>query len=268
MERYLEDAYSVLPPAARGKLRTRGFDTAKEAAWICPTCGVQQGVYSRFINRWMRRPCPCECEREHTRQLQEMHNERRVVMAHRTYGWLGPQYSTMSLSLKSFDDFDVYRQPDAFALAQSFAANPRGTLILHGTYGTGKTHLLTSICQALRDRVIESRFCSAPKLFRALQEAMNSDDPAVHDRYQKIITQATNTPLLVLDDIDKAGWTKWREERYWEIINDRVDAELPIAISTNRLDDLQEFVGGAVASRLKVGQIAVQMVGTDYRAEL
>lgn len=268
MERFQEDAYNVMPPVTRGKFRMRGFATPEEAAWSCSTCGLQQGHYSPSIGRWMRRPCPCEMKREQLRKSEEMANEQRVVMTHRTYKWLGPQYSDMPMALKSFDDFDVYRQPDAFAIAQSFAANPHGTLVLHGTYGTGKSHLLASLCQALRGRLIESRYTSAPKLFRALAEAMNSDDPEVHDRYPKIIAQATRAPLLVIDDIDAAKTTDWREERYWEIIDDRVNAGLPIAISTNRLKDLASFVGGKVASRLSVGQIAVEMVGEDYRAEL
>ena len=47
-----------------------------------------------------------------------------------------------------------------------------------------------------------------------------------------------------------------------------MNAELPTAISTNRIDELADDVGSAVCSRLKVGQIAVEMRGADDREEM
>jgi DNA replication protein DnaC len=76
------------------------------------------------------------------------------------------------------------------------------------------------------------------------------------------------TNLLVIYDLDKAKHSEFREEIYFEIIDERVKAGRPIAISTNRLDAIEDYVGGAVCSRLKIGQIPVEMRGVDYRENM
>jgi hypothetical protein len=83
----------------------------------------------------------------------------------------------------------------------------------------------------------------------------------VNEENQALLDRCVNTPLLVIDDIDKAKHTDAREEVYFTIIDARTNAALPTAISTNRIEDLADYVGGAVCSRLKVGQIAVEMTG-------
>jgi DNA replication protein DnaC len=72
----------------------------------------------------------------------------------------------------------------------------------------------------------------------------------------------------VIDDVEKAKHSEFTEEVYFEIVDERTKAGRPIAISTNRLGDLEQYVGGAVCSRLSIGQIAVEMMGADYRLEL
>jgi DNA replication protein len=108
-----------------------------------------------------------------------------------------------------------------------------------------------------------SLFTTAPELFAAIQQYI-----ACNDDYYKLVERAARTQLLVIDDIDKAKHTDFREEIYFAIIDKRVNRGLPTAISTNRLDELANFVGGAVASRFQVGQIAIAMNGADYRKEL
>ena len=53
----------------------------------------------------------------------------------------------------------------------------------------------------------------------------------------------------MIDDIDKAKHNDFREEIYFSSIDARTNAELPTAISTNRIDDIADYVGGVVCSR-------------------
>jgi DNA replication protein DnaC len=136
---------------------------------------------------------------------------------------------------------------------------------LYGSFGTGKTHLLAAVCNAilLYAPPITSLFTTAPKLFNAIQERIQE-----REGYWGLIERAIATPLLVIDDIDKAKYSQFREEIYFAILDERVKARLPTAISTNRLSALTEYVGGSVCSRLKVGQVAAEMIGDDYREEM
>lgn len=179
------------------------------------------------------------------------------------FNWLGGRWYDTELRQTRFETFDVSRQQVAYEAAQMFVKMPEGTFILYGPYGTGKTHLLASICNALLEKERASKFCTAPNLFAAIQDRMNT-----HDDYNELLDKAVRADLLIIDDVDKARWSEFREEIYFDIIDGRVKRKRPIALSTNKLDELGNYVGGACLSRLSIKQMAVEMTGSDYRKEM
>jgi len=218
----------------------------------------------RDVTYFTHRKCACQLAEEKRMEQEKRRQERLEYAANQTYNWLGSRWSETPLRKKTFENFRAEQQPDAYDMARDFAASPHGTFILHGTYGTGKTHLLAAICnEALFTHDMQSLFTTSTKLFAAIQQKIGNRE----DHYA-LVERAVKTPMLILDDIDKAKWSEFREEIYFAIIDERVKRELPIALSTNRLDELDSFVGGAVFSRLKIGQVAIAMVGRDYRAGL
>jgi DNA replication protein DnaC len=250
------------------RLNTDAFDIPStdeaSATWECPTCGPispERRVASggkRIL--YYKRMCNCvwkqqQAQYESARRREAM--ERRIAA---TFGGMVAGSYVYPYRKRTFNTFDESRQPEAFAIAQAFAEEPQGTLILYGPYGTGKTHLLAAICNTLIDKDIGCFFLKAPDLFDMLQTYMNK-----HWDYQDVIDRAIQTPLLVLDDIDKIAPSAWQQQKLYSIIDKRADSERPIALSTNLLDQLDTFVGGACASRLSIRQIAVEMSGQDYR---
>jgi DNA replication protein DnaC len=254
----LEKIGSILPRA----LADIGTDQPPEEPWTCPQCGIIQPLQLP-TGRYIRRSCACE--RAARRQI--LLREQRIAWMSQqvfdTYGWLGERFSDMPLQAKTFDTFQAHRQQEAYDKAREFALTIEGSLVLHGSYGTGKTHLLAAICNELRTAERASRFTTAPKLFKAMQSAMEH-----HEDTYLIMRKAIMTPLLVLDDVDKAKPSEFREETYYEIIDERTKHGRPIAISTNKLTELSHYIGGAACSRLSIGQIAVEMTGDDFRMEM
>ena len=153
----------------------------------------------------------------------------------------------------------------AYDTACEFAHQPYGTLVLHGTFGTGKTHLLAAICNAAlqKSKPTSSLFATSANLFAAIQYRIGPGRS-----HLPLLQKAICAQLLVLDDINETKWTEKREEMYFAIIDGRTKRELPTAISTNKLEKLADYVGGAVASRLKMYRTEVEMIGADYREEL
>lgn len=259
---------NFLPESLRARYQSLPT-SPEEAEYVCEACG--NAVEPRTVRygeetRYSRAKCPCRVAEEKRVEQEKIRAEILDAQSRHTYSWLGSRWSDAALRTKSFESFDHSKQEKAYEAARMFANHPCGTLVLHGTYGTGKTHLLAAVCnKALynRPKPIYSLFTTSPKLFAAIQERIQRNE-----EYFPLIDRAIQTPLLVLDDIDKAKWSEFREEIYFAIIDERVKAERPIAISTNRLQDLASFVGGAVCSRLKIGQIEVEMTGDDYREEL
>jgi DNA replication protein DnaC len=213
-----------------------------------------------IVGKLRRRHCACESK---ARRLYEMYKQEQDWVrqqARSTYGWLGEVRSDIALLEKTFENFDASRQAIAYRGAKAFADVLSGTLILHGSYGTGKTHLLAALCNEVMRRQIRCLFVTAPKLFQTIVGRISKKES-----WEDIVTRAIQTPLLVIDDIDKAKSTEHREEVYFAILDERVKAGRPTAISTNKLDELENYVGGACESRLKIGRIAMKMVGEDVR---
>ena len=232
------------------------------ATFVRKGCGVIEPLET-LPGRFIRKACPCESVfRDECRKQQEIEEWHRT-RAPLTFGWLGHRYGNLTLAEKTFENFDRSRQPEAWDNVKMFAGTLYGTLILHGPYGTGKTHLLAAVCNQVLRQMKSARFIIAPKFFGAIQAKISENED-----YQPILQQAITTPLLVLDDIDKCKYSEFREEIYFAIIDERVNAGRPIAISTNRFGDLEKYIGGACADRLCIGMTEIEMDGSSYRREM
>jgi len=224
----------------------------EDATWECIMCGVQEphSYTLKKVMYYTYRKCACQKAEEERLEQDRRRLERYEYHANHTYNWLGSRWNELPLRNKTFENFEVDRQLQAYNAALDFAVNTYGTFILHGTYGTGKTHLLAAICNdALLKHNRRSLFTTSTKLFAAIQQRISN-----HEDHYALVEQAIKTPLLVLDDVDKVKWTEFREEMYFAIADERVKRELPMALSTNRLEELDSFVGGAVASRLQINK--------------
>lgn len=244
-----------------------GKQTPQESTWACSSCGLILPYQIRTgpsKGRWIRSKCACQIEEARMKDADEINEVRQRNLITKAFGWLGSKYSDLELAKKTFDVFDASTQPEAFEMAYDFADKLKGNLILHSPmFGTGKTHLLAAICNQLRADGMVSHFVTAPKLFRAIQDRMQAKES-----YADIVFKAVTVPFLVIDDVDKVKESDWKEERYFDIIDERTKAGKPTGISTNKYDDLATYIGGAACSRLKIGRIVVEMRPEDYRERL
>ena len=235
---------------------------AAEKTWTCPTCGVVPPI--ALADGWYaRRLCSCERAVFDARQLRELQEEQQQARRALTYTWLGRAWSEPGLVTKTFATFRSERQPDAYELAQVFATDPVGTLALYGSFGTGKTHLLAAIANAIITTGGVCRFASVVSLFDALQERIQ-----LGQDYHELLRKAIEAPLLVLDDLDKLKPSEFRGETLYKLLNGRSVAGLPLALSSNNSPDaLVRWIGEAGRSRLMAGLIPVPMDGPDYRLQ-
>ena len=245
-----------------------------EKTWVCPACGIIPPL--AFAEGWYaRRPCACERAAREAAETRKLAAELVQARAALTYTWVGRAWAEPQLSAKTFETFHSERQPIAMATARAFVeavvqettrrdgVQPQVTLAFYGAYGTGKTHLLAAIANAVSAAGRTCRFASTTLLFGAIQERIGQGLD-----YLDLYRRAISAPLLLLDDLDKLKPSEFREETLYTILNGRTVAGLPLAITSNRPpDELAPWVGGAGCSRLMAGLIPVPMQGPDYRLE-
>ncbi len=231
-----------------------------DKTWTCPVCGPMK-PFSLVGGWYARRPCACERLANEKQALQAMKELTAQARVRHTYTWLGQEWSQMDMAERTFATFQRERQPKAFDLAQSFANNPQGVLVLYGDYGVGKTHLLAAVANYLGAFGTPCLFTSMGMFFKAIQGRIQQNQD-----YLDLLQRAIRTPLLLLDDIDKLKPSEFREEWLYELINGRTNKGSPLAISSNSApNELEPWIGKAGCSRLMMGLMPVRMIGPDFR---
>jgi DNA replication protein DnaC len=175
---------------------------------------------------------PCQC-RERERQ------EKRMLRMQK-FGTLE------TLERMTFDNFSAdleHLSPEkqhnllrACEIAVDYAREPEGWLLLTGTYGCGKTHLAAAIANARLQSGGSVLFMVVPDLLDYLRTTYSSNSDVSFDN---LFDQVRTTPLLILDDLGTQSSTAWAQEKLFQLLNHRYNAQLPTVITSNqRMEDL------------------------------
>ncbi len=288
-----------------------GKATREEALTICEKCGDREKqfviepkkcVYQMQVLGYV--PQKCTCQRAEEQKEQEKQG-RLVVWKHqqemlrarcaKCYTWLGWAWDTSPLQSKTFENFNEGWQDKGLLVASEFAESDengmltqKGNLILWSdvSWGTGKTHLTAAICNALITKNIPCLFAKASNLFDALGARMG-DKHSYRESFEQIIMMACETPLLVLDDMNKLyipekdranSEENYKVKKIFDIFDYRYQRHLPTIITTNAsvqitangdILGISAYIGRAATSRLfENGLQIVNMNGDDYRMYL
>jgi DNA replication protein DnaC len=209
--------------------------TAEDEA-VCARCGgagyVRLAVplgHPRF-----GRATPCDCALDETPDEQ---TDR--LLRYSNLGSLRRMtFSTLMPRGRSADPQHQERFAHAMAAAEHFADEPRGWLAILGRSGSGKTHLAAAIANR---RIAVGRpalFIVVPDLLDHLRASYRPDAP---EPYDSLFEQVRGAPLLILDDLGSQSATAWANEKLYQILNHRYNAQLPTVITAAAsLDELDE----------------------------
>jgi DNA replication protein DnaC len=131
---------------------------------------------------------------------------------------------------------DIETLDNAFQLANTFAEDPEGWLVLMGDYGTGKTHLAAAIANYRASQGYPVMFVVVPDMLDHLRATFN---PSSQTSYDRRFEEIRTAPLLVLDDLGSQATRPWVQEKLYQLVNYRYNAGLPTVITTaEALDEM------------------------------
>ena len=203
---------------------------------VCPKCGGA-GFLRRDLpldHPEFGRAVPCDC-------VVAESGEERLARLQR-YSSLGPLTRLTFANLIEHGRSTNPRDRELFgglvADAKAFAETPEGWLLIHGPSGAGKTHVAAAIANRCIERGQAALFVVVPDLLDHLRAAYS---PTSEVGYDALIEQVRSAPTLVLDDLGTQHATPWAQEKLFQILNHRYNAQLPTVVTTNlsleRLDE-------------------------------
>ena len=126
----------------------------------------------------------------------------------------------------------------AVAAAREFARAPQGWFVLTGSSGSGKTHLAAAIANEVIRQGQPALFMIVPDLLDHLRSTFS---PTREESYDELFDQVRNAPILLLDDLGSQSSTPWAEEKLYQLLSHRYNAQLPtvvtVGVSMETLDE-------------------------------
>lgn len=226
----------------------------------CPICGgtgyvvldvpVEHADFGKAI--------PCQCRRQERL-------ERQVGRLQR----LGTLETLQRMTFDSFIPQPGHLPPErqhnlrrAYEIALDFAREPEGWLLFTGAYGCGKTHLAAAIANERLQQGNSALFMVVPDLLDHLRTTYN---PSSDVTFDELFEQVRTTPLLILDDLGTQSSTPWAQEKLFQLLNHRYNAQLTTVITTNqRMEDLDPRLRSRLLDRNLVLHFTI--LAPDFRA--
>lgn len=215
------------------------------------------GFLRRNDGSGLVRPCRCELERraqKRARELREASGVSDAMLQRFTFSAFEPARAVAP----KCDIGEVKR------VCEAFAAEPRGWLVLMGTYGVGKTHLAYAIAGELLKRAVPVYAASVPEMLgmirNGFRDAQGMDAEARLQALRRV-------EVLVLDDWGTEKGSDWVGETMFQVLNHRYNERMATVITTNLTPAQLTARDARLASRLMDRNLSKWMImnAGDYR---
>ncbi len=192
---------------------------------VCPCCKgagyLRANVPFGHLN--FGKPIACECK-----EAEKKEKRRQQLLE------LSDLSAFRSKSLTNFSTHYPGMHPtvqEAFEVAQDYAQDPYGWLLLVGPNGCGKTHLAAAIANKCLDSGSMVLFAVVPDLLAHLRAAFA---PTASEGYDQLFAKMREAELLVLDDLGAHQSSPWASEKLFQLLNYRYNSQYPTVITANK----------------------------------
>ncbi|PCN55616.1 replicative DNA helicase, partial [Clostridioides difficile] len=243
----------------------RENDIERNGHIYCKSCGKRVDGelldlgFTKFIPR-----IKCECEIKRDKENEEKERLMKISSLKRDCfsSPLQHQYTFEKFLNEKGQAYKV-----AYNYAKSFEQMKKDNvgLLFYGDVGSGKTYLACSIANELIERKqVKVKIMNLSQVINQIQKSAFKVDS------NEIISNLSNIPLLILDDLGIERDTSYAREQVYNIINSRYLKGKPTIFTTNlSLEIIQnpniELEYQRIYSRILEMTIPVKVTGEDFR---
>lgn len=271
----LETAAAAAPGAAAvGPLPSLTQPLEPRAA-VCPNHGAYTATGTRYTigrGREVWTPCPgCAAERaEADREAAELERQQRERAAMEEM--LGRAAIPVRFIGRSFDNYraETPGQRAALTAARDYAENfhrharTGESMLMLGKAGTGKSHLASSILQAIMPAYC-GLYSTAADVIEMVRETWRRDSERSQGRVMHLLS---TVPLLVIDEVGVQYGTESEQNTLFQIIDRRYRDRRPVILMANlQPAELQQLLGDRVYDRLREVSKVLTFDWDSYRPQ-
>ena len=133
---------------------------------------------------------------------------------------------------------------------KNYNKNRLKALYLTGSFGSGKTYLISALFNELAKQNVSSVIVYFPEFLRTLKSSFNDIENSYNERFNYV----KNAKLLLIDDIGAENLTTWgRDEILGTILQYRMQENLPTFFTSNlNMKELEEHLSITTSSSDKI----------------
>jgi DNA replication protein DnaC len=230
----------------------------------CDKC-VRTYDYYEFDNgQVVKDGCDCEMIELAKQRKVEFEKRNRVAKANNIFK---KSIINDDLAQCSFDDYQATNDElkRAKSLCERYAANftleNKQSLLLQGTFGTGKSHLSMSIVNAVRDKGYSVLYMNVPQLISTIKGTYSKNANITEQELNKIIS---DVDLMVFDDFG-INMNEFATGKMFELIESRVGKHNIYTTNLNAQELSKNKDMQRIFSRIMSNTTLIKMNGEDYR---
>lgn len=226
----------------------------------CERCGNTYDYYKFSNGQEFRHGCECELIEIGKKERAE----RKEKYLNRIFNQSNVNASLRDATVNSYqpqNDHQVHAKSTAIEYVKGFSVDEPKSLILQGSYGTGKSHLAYAVAKAIKQQGYSVAFMHIPMLMERIKATYNRNATETTDELVQLLS---NIDLLVLDDVGVEN-TEHTLNKLFSIVDNRVGKNNIFTTNFSDKELNQNMNWQRINSRMKQNARTVRVLGDDFR---
>lgn len=226
----------------------------------CERCGNIYDYYKFSNGQEFRHGCDCSM----IQAGKEAEQQKKQKYLNRIFNQSNVNASLRDATVNSYqpqNEYQVQAKNTAIEYVKTFSLDKPKSLILQGSYGTGKSHIAYAIAKAIKNEGYSVAFMHIPMLMERIKATYNRNASETTDELVQLLS---SIDLLVLDDVGVEN-TEHTLNKLFSIVDNRVGKNNIFTTNFSDKELNQNMNWQRINSRMKQNARTVRVLGEDFR---
>ncbi|MEB6059561.1 ATP-binding protein [Staphylococcus pseudoxylosus] len=230
----------------------------------CDKCGRTYDYYKFDNGQVVKDGCDCEMIELAKQKKLEFEKRNKTAKANNIFK---KSIINDDLSQCTFDNYKATNEELARAkalcerYADNFNLDNKQSLLLQGSFGTGKSHLSMSIVKTVRAKSFSVLYMNVPQLISTIKGTYNKNTTLTEQELNQIISEVD---LMIFDDFG-INMNEFATGKMFELIESRVGKHNVYTTNLNAQELSKNKDAQRIFSRMMSNTTLIKMDGEDYR---